>query len=145
MFMKKYPITLIFLCISLLYLSSVFAYSNSVIVSYDAFSIPVQHSVAIDASRASSCFFNETTGENECKDAFTSIEFISVIEWILLPSDTISSVLINDIPIVGDSFNVFNDSVAVWSIPVGDRDFSLFPSCRGYELEKGVCRVEELP
>lgn len=37
-------------------------------------------------------------------------------------------------------FNVKDNIMSEWSVPIGDRNFDLFPDCRTYEIDKGVCK-----
>jgi len=40
--------------------------------------------------------------------------------------------------------NVKEDLFVEWTVPIGDRNFVLFPGCRDYEKEKGVCKEKHL-
>lgn len=37
-----------------------------------------------------------------------------------------------------------DDRKAEWSVPVGDRNFKEYPSCRAYEIQKGVCHERKI-
>jgi len=40
--------------------------------------------------------------------------------------------------------NVVGNNLIRWTVPIGDRNFIEYPSCRIYELQKGVCSIQRL-
>ena len=42
------------------------------------------------------------------------------------------------------SFNIEDDKLIKWNIPIGDRNFNEYGRCRKFEMEKGVCEETKL-
>lgn len=40
--------------------------------------------------------------------------------------------------------HIEGEKISVWDVPIGDRNLREYPSCRAYEQQKGVCRIERI-
>lgn len=63
------------------------------------------------------------------------------IGWKIINQSTGKIIGVNVNGRVYDGVAHIGKNVSVWAVPIGDRDFNLFPGCRDYEVTKGVCRV----
>jgi hypothetical protein len=100
---------------------------------------PVYKETFVEA-KCSDTFNNSLmTVQKSCNKAYVDYEFLGfdvrkepvrIIGYSVLGKDYMS-----------DHVHIDRGSVSVWNIPIGQRDFKLFPGCRDYEIKKGVCRV----
>lgn len=88
------------------------------------------------------CFFNDTTQAQDCYEATSHTEY-QVISSVFIP---IESSRVEKVEDIDGSFREVKNSyskdgvLSIWKVPLGDRNYDEFGSCRKYEIDKGVCK-----
>lgn len=120
---------------------SAFAFGYVPVPIYDYVDVPV--SVFSETFMPAKCsdIFNDTlmSVQKSCNKEYTKYEYLRTD----VRKDIIRTVgfSLEKENFYTTNFNIVNNEVHVWSVPVGQRDFRIFPECRAYEIKKGVCRV----
>lgn len=91
--------------------------------------------------QSESCYSNLTAVSK--KTCVPSLDYTyNVFDYAKVHNVTTGKVhyaLVGGVDVSGKS-TYFNGVLSVFSVPLGSRNLALFPKCRPYEIEKGVCR-----